>query len=414
MRLHPRLTPPTVVALLVCAAALAPLRADVGTGAPAPSVTSSFINAYFRNGFAYLVSLPPINDVTRFGPTGLVQEFRDVDRTANVRLALVRASTSPTITVGLDVAQVLANMYGYYSSVGPTTAGYPTADTLTCPAFDGNSCQYQFFSNSYLLFAYQNPTFNGQNFAVRAGFYTKWNALGGINNLGRATDIERAVTIQAINATVQLYANGAIYSITSGINNGRVFAVPQPYYALYQQNNGHEGFLGLPTSDEIILPDGRRRITFQGGNLESDGSSASLKLPVASVSLTPTSSGTIRLKAGETMELRAQVVAANGATLNDRVVTWTTSNGSVVTIQANGATATLRAVAAGSANIAASSEGKVSPVITAIVNAQCCQVGEGAPSATVAQAFVDAVTRLRLAIALPAQNPVRRVGAGYV
>ena len=35
------------------------------------------------------------------------------------------------------VAQVLANMFSYYSSVGVTTAGFPTTDTLTCPKRPG-------------------------------------------------------------------------------------------------------------------------------------------------------------------------------------------------------------------------------------------------------------------------------------
>jgi hypothetical protein len=41
-------------------------------------------------------------------------------------------------------------------------------------------------------------------------------------------------------------------------------------------------------------------------------------------------------------------------------------------------------------------------------------VGEGAPNATAAQAFQDAVTRNRLALQLPGRYPVRRAGNGYV
>ena len=68
-----------------------------------------------------------------------------------------------------NVAQMLANMYGYYTSVGVTTAGFPTTDTLTCPAQTGlPSCQYQFFNKNYVLFAYAASMFNGTNFAVRA------------------------------------------------------------------------------------------------------------------------------------------------------------------------------------------------------------------------------------------------------
>ena len=52
---------------------------DVGTGAP-PALVQAFVNAYFRNGFKDLVSLPPVGNVKRLGTTGYVQEFNDAQK----------------------------------------------------------------------------------------------------------------------------------------------------------------------------------------------------------------------------------------------------------------------------------------------------------------------------------------------
>ncbi|MEO7651179.1 MAG: hypothetical protein ABIZ80_11980, partial [Bryobacteraceae bacterium] len=273
---------------------------------------------------------------------------------------------------------------------------------------------YQFFDKSYVLFAYGNSTFNGQNFTIRLLFYTKWLGLGGLNGLGRPTDIERAVTINTINATVQLYSGGAIYSNTSGVLNGRVFAVAEPAYTAYTNNGGHAGFLGLPTADDVVTGTHHKQ-TFQGGNLEWDnGGTPVVRLPVANVSLTPVSSGIIRLQLGDSFALHALILAANGAALTDRAVTWSTSNGRVATVQANGVDATIKAIGGGTAIVTATSEGKVSPSLTVSVTAPCCQIGEGAPTTFVSQAIQDAVTRNRLSILLPSPSPVRRLGLGYV
>src|SRR5260370_41010718 len=48
---------------------------DVGSGAPNSGLTGRFVNAFYRNGFAYLVSLPPVDNVQRFAGAGLIQEF---------------------------------------------------------------------------------------------------------------------------------------------------------------------------------------------------------------------------------------------------------------------------------------------------------------------------------------------------
>ena len=59
-----------LLSLALCAGVLGSLvwgqsTPDVGSGAPTTSIQQQFQTAYFRNGFAYQVSLPPLGDVKR-------------------------------------------------------------------------------------------------------------------------------------------------------------------------------------------------------------------------------------------------------------------------------------------------------------------------------------------------------------
>jgi uncharacterized protein YjdB len=74
--------------------------------------------------------------------------------------------------------------------------------------------------------------------------------------------------------------------------------------------------------------------------------------PVASVTVTP---ATASVTVGQTTTLQAQTLDASGATLTGRVVTWTTSNAGVATVSSSGV---VTGVAAGTATITATSEGK--------------------------------------------------------
>ncbi len=323
------------------------------------------------------------------------------------------------MTGGVQVAQVLSPMYSYYSSIGPLTAGYPTDDTQNCPPLaSGDSCQYQFFNLKYILFAYNIGNFNGQNFAVEGAFYTKWMAEGGLTGLGPPTDMERNITgLNSVTATVQVYANGAIYSITSGSLNGSVFAVLSPEYATYASDGADGGFLGLPTSDDKTLSTGTHQQTFQGGNLDYTITPGTppvpvLTLPVSSVSIQPAYTAPYPLTQGQTLTLTAGVFAANGAVLTGRTISWVTTNSKVASIASSGSTAVITAVGQGTALISAISEGIVSQRITVNVTSVCCQIGDGA-TAVAQQAMQAAVTRDQLSIQLPATSAALRVGAGY-
>src|SRR6185369_869153 len=291
---------------------------DVGTGAPADLV-NQFVNSFFRNGFNLKVSLPPLGNVKRLGTTGYVQEFNDAQKTG-AKLALATVSPSAPASgdgTTIGVVQLLGDLYAYYSSVGAAVAGLPLYDTLPCPPIDQtNSCTYDFFDKSYVLFAYSQPLFSGQNFTIRnvAGstsilFYTEWTARGGIGGLGRPVDVESAITAFPIppattgtTATTQPYAYGAIYSITSGLNRNTLFSVVQPIYGVYVNALGPDGSLGLPTSQEIVLSNGDHRQTFEGGVIQytPGGGGPVIRPPVSSVVLSGVPLGsTLNLNLGQ-------------------------------------------------------------------------------------------------------------------
>src|SRR5262249_28067408 len=126
---------------------------------------------------------------------------------------------------------------------------------------------------------------------------------------------------------------------------------------------------------------------------------------------------TLKMNAGDTTTVQASALTTSGAVLTDRTITWSTTNGQVVTVStttANGSSATLKAIGAGTASVRASADGIVSLPLTVTVTSQCCQVGEGAPTTIISQAFQNAVTRNHLTVVLPAGTAVQRLGHGYV
>ena len=392
---------------------------DVGSGAPNETIRNMFVQAFYRGGFANLVSLPPVADVKRLGSTGYVQEFPDLNKTANVRYALVKANDSTTQTEGtIAVFQMYATVYAYFNSIGVNTAGYPTLDSRACPTLsNGNSCFYQTFDKNYGLFVYASPVNLGAStFFTRDPYFTRWRAAGGIDIMGPANIAETAFTLSGITGTVQTYTSGAVFNITGGAIAARQITVRPQIYEIYSANGGYTGFLGVPLTEEVVITGGRRRQTFFGGSIDYDpnqNGSGALRLPVTSVVLAP-QQGPIRLNVNESLTVQAVTYAPTGETLTGRDIVWATSNGRIASIAPNGAAVTVKAVGGGPATITATSEGRVSAPLSIFVTAPCCAIGEGAPSTALQQSIQDAITRNRLTPRLPAASPATRIGFGYV
>ncbi|MBI5085106.1 MAG: hypothetical protein HZB13_10980 [Acidobacteria bacterium] len=407
---------------------------DVGSGSPSDFVASRFSAAYGRNQFYLLTSFPPPADVQKLGTTGLIQLFQDSAKTSNVRLALIKADANASFTVapdgtitGGDVYQVRSTMWAYLASANGTSAtapanlnttGYPTMDTGACAPIGDITCLYQYFDKKYVLFVHNKSlgAVAGQNFILREPYYTVWNTAGGLSGLGSAVTAEVAVTslVSGTAATWQQYRNGAIVNMTSGILSGRVVTVKQPVFDLYVASGGPSQFLGFPVAEAQVTPSGTYRQAFEGGTVEyTQGGSASLLLPVSEINISGVS-GAVRMRLGDSVAVQARLFAANGTQLTNRTISWTTSNGRVVVIDAIGPNGTIRAVGGGTAVITAVSEGKSATPVTVYVSAPCCQAGEGAPSPAIAQAITDAINRNKLQVRIPTSGPVRRLGPGYV
>lgn len=91
-------------------------------------------------------------------------------------------------------------------------------------------------------------------------------------------------------------------------------------------------------------------------------------VPVASVGVAPS---TVSVSVGATAQLTASALAADGSTLSNRLVTWASSNAAAATVSATGL---VSAVAAGSATITATVDGKSAPVTVTVQSAAVSSV----------------------------------------
>lgn len=394
---------------------------DVGSGAPTPFLQEQFVSAFARDGFSSMVSLPPLGQVKTLGTSGYVQEFQDAAKDAGVKYALASASSTASGPQSdgtlVSVVQIWGGVYAYFLSVGVTTAGYPLSDTQMCPALSGgNTCTYQFFDKGYALFVYGTALPSGTDFSVSGAIYTEWAAQGALTGAGMPISAPATVTAStATTASAQMFTSGAVYSITSGPYKGKTFTVAEPIYDFYSAQGGSSSSLGLPISDTLVYQSGLRVQLFEHGAVQySQGTAPVEQVPVATVAVSGVAAGTTTsLKVGQSVTLTALPVDTKGNPLTTPI-SWTSSNGQVVTIQtvAQGQTATVTAVGAGSASVTASSGGITSGRVNFVVAAECCTVGDSAPAA-VQQAFQTALARNNISVQLPLPAPAVQVGSGY-
>jgi len=381
-------------------------------------IQATFVTAYQRGIFSTLVG-SPFGDVSNYGPTGLIQTFPGAVNGVDT-FALLK----PDSTTTANVQQVWFPMYQYYSFVTLAAAGFPTADTANCPtllgaAASGNSCQWQPFSNDYALFVYNTSIPNlGSDFLTQDPFFTLWNALGGVTVLGPAISAETQVTSRYRSAaTKQQFDQGAMFHISEGPASGQLLAVKEPIYNLYLANGADQGVMGLPLTAEQVLTNGMHVQAFERGAIEYNPQSnpatvVAVLLPaVASVAI---SAGTsIQMYPDETLTVQASLAAADGTALSNRPVVWVSSNPAVVQINGSGPSVTLVALTYGTASVTATAEGQTAPALAVSVTTSfCCQIGQGAPTTAIQQAFQDAVVRDGLNV--QAASGVTRVGNGYV
>lgn len=397
---------------------------QVGDGATTSTIRDEFLAAYQRSDFFATVALPPLSEVVSFGSGGFRQEFNDAAR-SGLRSALIRPAV-PDLTFGINnaVRQVRPPVYAIYtqSSIGVSNAGFPNMDTarfnVPVPGLVGafQSGFYQTFDRGFGIFVWDTPPVNGSTdtrFTVSGAIYTSWRGLNFELVGPPIVPVIQATSRFGTRSDYQLFTGGGIYSITSGAANGKVFYLRPAVQDLYSQNGGPTGVLGLPIGEEIVLANGRRRLSFEGGTMEYAVNGTPVIKPALSA-ISVIAEEPIRLTVGQTRVLTARLQIASGELVTDRDVFWSTSNGRAVSVTTTGTQATIRAVAGGSALITATSEGRSSNRITVFVAAQCCAIGEGAPSQAISQTFLDAVQRNRFTVRTPVASPVRRIASGLV
>lgn len=399
---------------------------QVGQGAPTPSIAEEFVQAYQRTQFFTVVATPPLTEVAAYGPGGYRQEFQDIGRTG-LRFALIRPA-NPNYSLGVNnvVRQVRPPITAVLnrSSIGVSTAGFPLIDTFEfffIPPTAANvqiGGSYQTFDKNFAIFVWSSPPLGAEGsdlveMTLADPIYSKWNAVS-YEALGAPVSNSSTVTSRFnTTAITQRFVNGAVYVLSSGSLNGRAIFVRRNVLELYLANQAQAGFLGLPLSDETLLPDGRRRQAFEGGTVEYTLNGVPvIKNAIQAVAIT--GENPIRLIAGQSYPLLAQLQTSAGELVEDREVFWTSSNGLVAAVSGSGPRVTLRAIRGGTAVVRATSEGKISQSLTVYVTGICCALGEGAPTQSISQAFADAAQRNRLAVRTPLASPVRRLGAGYI
>jgi uncharacterized protein (TIGR03437 family) len=384
----------------------------VGAGAATSAIQASFINAYNRGTFSLKVTTP-LTNVQPLGSPGLVQEFTAAAN-SSLKCALIKPDPNAPVSQ-FDTLQVLSDIYTYYTSVGESTAGYPTIDTTACPTNNFGTCDYQTFTKDYALFVYSAPT--TANISVADPFYTVWNNAGGVSGpYGVATAAQASVTsaFTKVAGAEQVFSSGAIFSYPASSTTPTIYGIVEPVNTAYNSAGGFAA-LGFPTSAAIqINTSGLMQQTFENGRIQwTAGSTPAVLYPVANVYITYASQGLNLANPGASATLTASTLDTNGSSVTNRTLTWSTTNGSVVSVAGNGYSAVVTAVGAGTASIYVTSEGKTSAPLTVTVGAVCCSIGQGAPTAAISTAFQAAVSRNQLSVALPAAAPVVRTGTGY-
>jgi uncharacterized protein (TIGR03437 family) len=393
---------------------VSPLAAvSVGSGAATPAIQQSFVNAYNRGNFSLLVVATPINDVHALGSPGLVQEFTS-KANSNLKYALIKPDPNAPVAQ-FDTLQVYSDLYTFFTSVGVATAGYPTIDTTACPTNTYGTCNYQLFTKNYALFVYSAPT--TASISVADPFYTFWTNAGGISGpYGVVTSAQTSVTsaFTKVAGTEQVFSSGAVFSYPASSTTPSVFGIVEPVNTAYNSAGGFTS-LGFPTSAAFqVNSSGLMQQNFENGRIQwSAGVTPTVLYPVAQVYITYASLGLNLPAPGATAVLTATTLDINSASVTNRSLTWSTTNGAVASVVGNGYSATVTAVSAGTAGIYVTAEGKTSTPIVVTVGAVCCYVGQGAPTAAISSAFQTALSRNQLSVALPTASPVVRTGTGY-
>lgn len=161
----------------------------------------------------------------------------------------------------------------------------------------------------------------------------------------------------------------------------------------------------------VAIAPGTTTITATSEGRSATATIVVLARPVASVNVTPSSNNVV---VGSTVQLSAQLTDAQGTVLTGRQLTWTSSSGSVASVDASGL---VRALSTGNVTITATSEGRsgsASVVVSAIPVSRVDVTPATAAIFTGGTVQLDAVPRSASGDALSGRNVTWRSGAPSV
>ena len=145
---------------------------------------------------------------------------------------------------------------------------------------------------------------------------------------------------------------------------------------VYAATGGTISAAGLYTAGQTAGPYHVVATVSSGGTLTDTAAVTITTIPVASVTVTPTTAG---LQVGATQQFTAVPKDAAGNTLTGRVVTWASSNTAIATVSSSGV---VSGTAAGSATITATSETKSSTAAVTVTNVPVASVTVSPASAS--------------------------------
>jgi len=162
-------------------------------------------------------------------------------------------------------------------------------------------------------------------------------------------------------ATMQAYSNGAIYSITSGLNRNTLFTVASPSMACSEQQRSRRQLWACRSRKRSSSP------AATTARLSKAASSNTRPAAVVQPSASRLQRATRRRSRGQHPEpqLGQSVTLTHphqctGVALADRPVSWSTTNSRVVTSRHSNGAAVATAVGGGAASVTAASEGVAS------------------------------------------------------
>jgi uncharacterized protein YjdB len=286
-------------------------------------------------------------------------------------LGLTQPQGSPVVQVVTSPTSVTLDPYQtqQFLAYGRTQAGDSVAVVVTWSASGGTITSGGLYAADTAAGSYQ-VTATAQ---VPASAPAASSTSTTVSGRSQVTNRGQVVQLVLTPTTASLIVGGTVQFVAFGRRkSGDSVAVT----VVYSATGGTISPAGLYTAGQSV---GTYHViaTQSGGTLADTVAVTVSNVPVASVAVSPAAAS---LTVGATTQLTATPKDSNGTALSGRAVMWASSNPSVATVSASGL---VTGVAAGSATITATSEGKSGTSAIAVTNVPVATVTVSPAAASV-------------------------------